>query len=98
MISVLVVVGGGDESKLQAEGGAGLAALTGAWSLLQEFSAVFAGRSVIDRAVRADFIVFFLEGLGDTLSLEEVTEEFPVEAFIAGGQLDLATDGRRIDP
>ena len=57
MISVLVVVVGGEEGKLQTEGRPGLAGLSGAWSLVQEFGAVFAGRAVIDRAVRTDEVV-----------------------------------------
>ena len=62
MISVQVVVGGGNNSKLQTEGRPGSAGLTGVWSLVQEFAAIFAGRTVIERAVWADVVVFVTEG------------------------------------
>jgi hypothetical protein len=92
LISVLVVVAGGDERKLQAEGGPGLAGLTGAWSLVQEFCAVFAGRAVVDRAVGADVVVFISEGSPDALRLEEVGEQLAVEAFIAEAAVEAFVD------
>jgi hypothetical protein len=52
------------ESKMQAEGRPGLASLTGAWSLVQEFCTVFARRPVIDAAVGTNVVVFIAENAG----------------------------------
>ena len=92
LISVQVVVGGGDEGKLQAEGRPGLAGLTGAWSLVQEFGAVFAGRAVVDRAVRTDVVVLFVEGQRHALGLEEVGEQLSVEALVAEAPVEAFVD------
>ena len=92
MISVPVLVGGGDKSKLQTEGRPGLAGLTGVWSLVQEFGAIFAGRAVVDRAVRADVVVFVAEGPPDALGLEEVGKQFAVEAFVAEAAVEALVD------
>ena len=86
------MVAGGDESKLQAEGRPGLAALTGAWSLVQEFGAVFAGRAVIDRAVGTDVVLLFLEGPRHALSLQEVGEQFSVKALVAEAAAEVFVD------
>jgi len=86
------VVAGGDESKLQAEGRPGLAGLTGVWSLVQEFGAIFAGRAVVDRAVRTDVVVFILEGPPCALGLEEVGEQLAVGARIAEAAVEAFVD------
>ena len=88
MISVQVVVGGGNNSKLQTEGRPGSAGLTGVWSLVQEFAAIFAGRTVVDRAVWADVVVFVPEGACDALGFEEIGKQFTVEAFIAEAAIE----------
>jgi hypothetical protein len=92
LISVQVLVADGDEGKLQAEGGPGLAGLTEAWSLVQEFGAVFAGRPVVDRAVGTDVVVFIPEGIHHALGLEQIREELAVEAFVAEAAVEALVD------
>ena len=92
LISVQVVVGGGNNSRLQTEGRPGSAGLTGVWNLVQEFAAIFAGRTVVDRAVGTDVIVFIPEGPCDALGFEEIGEQFTVETFIAEAAIEAFVD------
>ncbi len=83
MIWVRVMIDGGKVGKLPAEGRPGLAGLSGAGSLVQEFGAILRGDFVVDRAMRSDGVVFVAEAAGDNLRFEHAAEQFAIEAFVA---------------
>ena len=59
-----------------------MAGPTGAWSLAQKFGAIFCRRAVTDRHMRPDVVVLVAVDAGDALGLEDIDEQFPVEAFV----------------
>src|SRR5208283_5174394 len=92
MIWVEVVLAGGDKSKLQAEGRPGLAGLTGAWSLVQKFGAIFCRRAVVDRAMGMDRIVFVAETASDALGLKDTAKQFPIEGLVTEAAIEAFID------
>ncbi len=73
-------------------GSAPLGGLTGAWSLIQQFGAILRRGAITNRTVRADRIVFAAETPCDALRIEEVGQQFAVQALVAEAVVEVFGD------
>ena len=60
--------------------------------MAQKFRAIVGRRAVVDRTVRADVVVIVAETPGDALGLEDVGQQFTVQALIPKTAVEALVD------